>query len=128
MELNLNEAIAERLARLALNCVTREYPNKIAHVMTSDADALPPRRLTPAFYGCFDWHSAVHGHWMLARLARLFPKAPFADEARAVLARNLTVENVAAEAEYLRARPGFERPYGLAWLLTLAGEVDLGPL
>ena len=128
MELNLSEAVAARFARLALNCVTREYPNKIAHVMTSDADALPPRRLTPAFYGCFDWHSAVHGHWMLARLARLFPDAPFAAEARAALARNLTTENLAVEAAYLRARPGFERPYGLAWLLTLAAEKDVGPL
>ena len=128
MELNLDEAVAARLARLALDCVTREYPNKIAHVLTSDADALPPRRLTPAFYGCFDWHSAVHGHWMLARLARLFPEAPFAAAARAALARNLTPENIAAEVAYLRTRPGFERPYGLAWLLTLAAEVDVAPL
>jgi len=128
IRLNLNEALAARLARLALDCVTREYPNKIAHVMTSDADALPPRLLTPAFYGCFDWHSAVHGHWMLARLARLFPQAGFAAEAGAALARNLTSENIAAEVAYLSARPGFERPYGLAWLLTLAAEVDVAPL
>ena len=67
----IDVATAERLARLALDCVHREYPNKIAHVMESDADALPPRKLTPAFFGCFDWHSAVHGHWMLLRLLRL---------------------------------------------------------
>lgn len=128
MEPNLNEALAAKLARLALDCVTREYPNKIAHLMKSDSDVLPPRQLTPAFYGCFDWHSAVHGHWTLARLARLFPDAAFAAEARAALARNLTPENIASEAAYSRARPGFERPYGIAWLLALATEVDIGLL
>ena len=70
----LDEPTAARFARLALDCVDREYPNKIAHTLRSDADARPPRELTPAFYGCYDWHSAVHGHWMLARMARLFPK------------------------------------------------------
>lgn len=123
MTLRLDAALAAQFARLALNCVEREYPNKIAHLMTSDAEAAPPRKLTPAFYGCFDWHSAVHGHWMLARLARLFPEAPFAAQARAALARNLTAENIGAEIGYLSARPGFERPYGLAWLLTLGAEL-----
>ncbi len=117
--LHLDEIRAERFARLALGCVTREYPNKIAHVMSSDADVRPPRELTPAFYGCFDWHSAVHGHWMLARLARLFPEAAWAYEARAVLAQNLAPERIVGEAAYLAERPGFERPYGLAWLLAL---------
>src|SRR5690348_18448686 len=64
---------AERFANLALACVHKEYPNKISHTMNSDADVAPPRRLTPAFYGCYDWHSSVHGHWLLARLARTFP-------------------------------------------------------
>jgi hypothetical protein len=114
-----NAAHFAHFARLALNCVTREYPNKIAHVMESDADARPPRVLTPAFYGCFDWHSAVHGHWMLARLARLFPDAEWTVEARTALAKNLTEERIAGEAQYLRERPGFERPYGLSWLLAL---------
>ena len=68
-----DEALAARLARLALDCVHREYPNKIAHVLDGDEDARPPRELTPAFYGCYDWHSSVHGHWLLARLARLHP-------------------------------------------------------
>jgi hypothetical protein len=124
----LDEPLAARFVQLALDCVTREYPNKIAHVLTTDADALPPRRLTPAFYGCFDWHSAVHGHWLLARLTRLFPQSPFATRARAALTRNLTPENLAAEAAYLRARPGFERPYGLAWLLALDAEWPLPAL
>lgn len=121
----LDEAAAGRFARLALDCVHREYPNKIAHVMNGDADAKPPRELTPAFYGCFDWHSSVHGHWLLARLARLHPEAPFAAEARAALGRSLTVANVAGEVAYLAApgRSAFERPYGLAWLLQLAAEL-----
>lgn len=121
----LDEAAAGRFARLALDCVHREYPNKIAHVMNGDADAKPPRELTPAFYGCFDWHSSVHGHWLLARLARLHPEATFAAEARAALGRSLTEANVAGEVAYLAApgRSAFERPYGLAWLLQLAAEL-----
>jgi hypothetical protein len=113
------------LARLALDCVGREYPNKIAHTLQSDADVKAPRILTPAFYGCYDWHSAVHGHWLLARLSRLFPDAEFAAEARAAIARNITAENVAGEVRYLNdvGRAAFERPYGLAWLLTLAAEL-----
>jgi len=121
----LEPATAARFARLALDCVHREYPNKVAHVMQSDDDARPPRVLTPAFFGCYDWHSSVHGHWLLARLARGFPDAAFATEARAALARSLTAPNVAAELAYLRGagRTSFERPYGLAWLLQLAAEL-----
>jgi hypothetical protein len=116
---------AERFARLALECVHREYPNKIAHAMNSDDDALPPRRLTPAFYGCYDWHSAVHGHWLLARLIRLFPDASYAAKARAALNRSLTVSNIRQEVAYLttQGRGSFERPYGLAWLLQLGLEL-----
>jgi Protein of unknown function (DUF2891) len=118
-------AAAERLANLALACVHKEYPNKISHVLNGDADVKPPRELTPAFYGCFDWHSAVHGHWLLARLARRFPEAPFAVRARAALDQSLTVENLTAEVRYLQGegRATFERPYGLAWLLQLAAEL-----
>ena len=121
----LDYSAAEQFARLALDCVHREYPNKIAHTLLSDADARPPRELTPAFYGCYDWHSAVHGHWMLARLARFFPNSPLAGEARAALTRSITVDNIAAEVRYLEApgRAAFERPYGLAWLLQLSAEL-----
>ncbi len=121
----LDEDTAGRFAALALDCVHREYPNKIAHVLDSDADVAPPRELTPAFYGCFDWHSSVHGHWLLARLSRLQPEADFAVPARAALARSLTTANIEAEVAYLRApgRASFERPYGLAWLLQLAAEL-----
>jgi hypothetical protein len=121
----LDVAAAARFARLALDCVHKEYPNKIAHVMQSDTDAKPPRELTPAFYGCYDWHSSVHGHWLLVRLLKQFPDAPFAAEARVALARSLTADNVRVEVEYLRGpgRTSFERPYGLAWLLQLAKEL-----
>jgi hypothetical protein len=98
-------AAAQRFADLALKCVHQEYPNKISHTMSSDADVAPPRTLTPAFFGCYDWHSSVHGHWLLARLARRFPDAPFAGPARDALRRSLTAENIATEAQYMRA-PG----------------------
>jgi hypothetical protein len=121
----LDAAAAARFAALALGCVHLEYPNKLAHTLASDADARPPRQLTPAFYGCYDWHSSVHGHWLLVRLLRQFPDAPFAAQARASLARSLTAENIAGEVAYLQTpgRASFERPYGLAWLLALAGEL-----
>ncbi len=121
----LDARAAGRFANLALECVHREYPNKIAHVLSSDADVAPPRRLTPAFYGCYDWHSSVHGHWLLARLARLFPEAPFAGRARSALGRSLTPANIGQEVRYLEGegRASFERPYGLAWLLQLGTEL-----
>jgi hypothetical protein len=116
---------AERFANLALACVHKEYPNKISHSMTSDADLAPPRKLTPAFYGCYDWHSSVHGHWLIARLVRTFPDADFVPSARDALRQSLTAENITQEAAYLRAegRTSFERPYGLAWLLQLTAEL-----
>jgi Protein of unknown function (DUF2891) len=122
----LDVATADRLANLALACVHREYPSKIGHSLNSDKDVLPPRELTPAFYGCYDWHSSVHGHWMLARLARTYPDAPLAVKAKQALRQSLTVENLQAEAKYLNGegRASFERPYGLAWLLQLSMELQ----
>ena len=116
---------AARFVALALDCVDREYPNKIAHVMHADADAATPRALYPAFFGCFDWHSAVHGHWLLARFARLHPDHAAAADARDVLVRHLTPERIAGETAYLLGddRASWERPYGLAWLLQLAAEL-----
>ncbi|MDQ1473707.1 MAG: hypothetical protein QOJ99_5187 [Bryobacterales bacterium] len=121
-----DEGQATRFARLALDCVHQEYPNKIAHSMESDADVKPPRELTPAFYGCYDWHSSVHGHWLLVRLARLFPQASFAADARRAVGQSLTGEHIAQEVRYLSAggRSSFERPYGLAWLLQLVAETE----
>ncbi|MGH8251410.1 MAG: DUF2891 domain-containing protein [Steroidobacteraceae bacterium] len=121
----LDDAAAGRFAGLALACAHREYPNKISHVLGSDADVRPPRELTPVFYGCFDWHSAVHGHWLLVRLARLHPEAGFAASSREALGKSFTEANVAAEVSYLLGpgRVSFERPYGLAWLLQLIAEL-----
>jgi DUF2891 family protein len=122
---DFDQAQAAPFARLALDCVHKEYPNKIAHSLNSDADVRPPRELTPAFYGCYDWHSSVHGHWLLVRLVRLFPQAPFTSEARRALGESLTAAHMAQEVKYLNAegRSSFERPYGLAWLLQLAAEL-----
>jgi len=121
----LDDRTAGRFAALALACVQKEYPNKIAHVLNSPQDVKAPGALTPAFYGCYDWHSSVHGHWLLARLARVFPRAPFAVDAMAALRVNLTPERIAGEVAYFNApgRESFERPYGLAWLLQLAAEL-----
>lgn len=125
----LDAAAAGRFARLALACVHREYPNKIAHVLDGDGDVRAPRELTPAFFGCYDWHSAVHGHWLLARLARLYPDAEFTAVARAALAGSLTQDRIVGEVAYLqrRGRVSFERPYGLAWLLQLTAELRSWP-
>jgi hypothetical protein len=121
----LDEAAAGRFANLALHCAHMEYPNKISHTLGSDADVRPPRELAPAFFGCYDWHSSVHGHWLLARLARQLPQAPFAADARAALAQSLTPAHIAGEVAYFQTpgRASYERPYGLAWLLLLAAEL-----
>src|SRR5260370_14923404 len=116
---------AQRFANLALACVHKEYPNHLSHTLNSDADAAPPRKLTPAFYGCYDWHSSVHGHWLLVRLVRAFPASPFVQSAREALRQSLTAENIAQEAAYLRGegRASFARPYGLACFLQLVAEL-----
>jgi hypothetical protein len=121
----LDPAAAQRFAGLALKCLHLEYPNHISHTLDSDADVRAPHLLNPAFYGCFDWHSDVHGHWLLVRLLRLMPDAPFAATARAELERGLTAEHIAGEVAYLRraGRASFERPYGLAWALKLSAEL-----
>lgn len=116
---------ASHFAALALTCVRREYPNKMDHVMNTPADVESPRALHPAFYGCFDWHSSVHGHWMLVRLLRLFPDLKESGEVRAALEENLSAKNLKAEAAYF-SRPlsqSFERTYGWAWALKLAEEL-----
>jgi len=124
--LKLTEAEASRYARLVLKSIHREFPNLLAHLLNDASQALPPKALHPAFYGCFDWHSSVHGHWLLARLIRLFPNLPEAGAVREALGTSLTRENIKAEAEYF-AQPGrqsYERTYGWAWLLKL--DEDLG--
>jgi hypothetical protein len=116
---------AARFAPLALRGIFTEYPNKLDHVMAGPADVQGPRALHPAFYGCFDWHSAVHSHWMLARLIKSLPDLPEEREIRDALDTNLTAENLAAELAYLEQphHRSFERTYGWAWLLKLAAEL-----
>jgi len=116
---------ASEFARLGLANVRREYPHLIQHQMNGPEDARTTRELHPAFFGSYDWHSCVHQHCMLARLARLFPDLPERPEIDAVLRTNLTPENITAEAAYFRepGREFFERPYGWAWLLKLAEEL-----
>ncbi len=121
----LTADVATRFAAIALDHVTREYPNKLDHVLNGPDDVRGPRALHPVFYGSFDWHSCVHGYWMLARLLREFPAMPDAARIRALCDARLTPQNVAGEVSYLAqpSRAGFERPYGWAWLLMLAGEL-----
>jgi hypothetical protein len=122
---NFDEVQGARFAALALGCIHKEYPNKIAHSLNSDADVRPPRELTPVFFGCYDWHSAVHGHWLLVRLLRLFPRAAFAPDAMRTLNESFTRPKIAGEVAYVtgKDRYSFERPYGLAWLLMLVAEL-----
>lgn len=117
--------LAARFACIALGHVERAYPHKADHVMDGDADAYLPQIVHPIFYGSFDWHSCVHGYWLLARIRRLFPDLAEVAAIDALFARAFTPEKVEAERAYLD-RPsarGFERPYGWAWALMLAGEL-----
>jgi hypothetical protein len=116
--------IASSLAEFPIQGICREYPNKLDHVISCPADLKSPRELHPAFYGCFDWHSAVHSHWMLIHLLKRFD-LPNSDRIRGLLKQNLTEANLRAEADYFAEpnRQSFERPYGWAWLLKLAQEL-----
>ena len=126
MELTLTPEYASRFAALALSHVTREYPNKLDHVLASVNDAQSPRKLHPVFYGSFDWHSCVHGYWLLARVMRQFPDAPEVSHIRELFNRQFTPANLRIESDYAAApaQAGFERPYGWAWLLMLAAELS----
>jgi hypothetical protein len=121
----LDSATADRFARLALACIDREFPNKPDHVLDSEADAKVPREFHPAFFGCFDWHSSVHGHWMLVRLLKTFPDFASGKEIRSRLAAHFTPESLSTEARYLdvKSNKSFERTYGWAWTLRLATEL-----
>ena len=121
----LTDAQAAAFSKLALDCIVTEYPNKPMQVMVGDESALTPRQLHPVFYGCFDWHSAVHGHWLLVRLLKRHPGHPEAQRTRAALAEQFSAEALLAEAEHFDAKHNrsFERMYGWAWLLRLAVEL-----
>jgi len=119
----LTAELAGRLVRVALANVAREFPRKLDHLLTSAGEELGPRRVHPAFFGAYDWHSAVHMHWLLARIWRSFPSPEIA----LALDAHLSTPSMAAELAYLRSPAGqtFERPYGWAWLLKL--QAELGP-
>ena len=123
---SLNDKQASHFAALALKCVAREYPNKPEHVINNSSEVKSPKALHPAFYGCYDWHSSVHGHWMLIRLLKTYPNLPEAAQIRSALNANLTAANIQAEVAYMRQpnRQSFERTYGWAWALKLAEELQ----
>lgn len=125
MPIPLEPSRASAFAQLALQGIDREYPNKPAEVLRGPADIMSPAAMHPAFYGCFDWHSAVHGHWLLVRLLRICPGLPEAAAIRARLAAHLTAAHLATEAAYFEPKDnrGFERMYGWAWALRLAAEL-----
>lgn len=121
----LTRELATRFAEIALGHVRREFPNSPGHVLAACSDAKPPSHLHPVFFGSYDWHSCVHGYWMLARLLRLYPGFEAGAAIRALFDDQLVAEKVAGECRYF-AEPqtrGFERPYGWAWLLALAAEL-----
>src|SRR5438477_9509302 len=122
----IEASLASKFADLALAHVQREYPNKLDHVLNGDHDLRSPRALHPIFYGSFDWHSNVHGYWLLATLLRLVPDLPERDRIRALFDAQFTHVKVAGEVAYLAEplRGTFERPYGWAWLLMLDAELQ----
>ena len=128
--MELTQHQADAFARMPLTYLRQEYPNHIMHLLNDDGDVLPPRELHPIFYGCFDWHSAVHGYWLLLRCVRLYPELPCRDAIVALFDEHLTEENVARELAYFTApfRASFERPYGYGWLLALAQELKQSSL
>ena len=126
MSIQLDSFLADKFARIALGHLTREYPNKLDHVLNDPGDVKAPHQLHPIFYGSFDWHSCVHGYWLLVRVMKRFPELPVTDEIRMTIDRHFTDSAVAGEVAYLQgpSRQGFERPYGWAWLLKLAAELN----
>ncbi|WP_438729814.1 DUF2891 domain-containing protein [Parasphingorhabdus sp. DH2-15] len=119
------DVLTDRFAGFALACVHKQYPNKISHVLNGSDDVAAPRDLYPAFYGCFDWHSSVHGHWLLTRILKTDPDTPMRDDILASLDRSFTKDNLAGELAYYQGedRGSFERPYGIAWYLQLVAEL-----
>jgi hypothetical protein len=126
--MKLDEALAGRMSGIALGHVTREYPHALLHVMDGPADARTPRALHPVFFGSFDWHSCVHGWWLLLRLLRRFPGHEHAEAVMKLAAETFTPAKVAVETAYFEraSARGFERPYGWAWLLALHLEAQQG--
>src|SRR5210317_1040141 len=122
-KLDISEA--NRLAQMPLHCLDVEYPNKLNQTLGDKTDLLSPTTLHPAFYGCFDWHSAVHGHWSLVSLLKQFPNLDKAEDIKKRLLNNMSKENIEAEVAYFLGKhnKSFERTYGWTWLLKLAEEL-----
>jgi len=120
----LSEPTVAEMAEIILSCLHREYPNHVSLLLRDDEGLAPPRELYPAFFGSFDWHSSVHGHWSLARAIRVDAGGEIVPRAREALRASLTREKCAGERRVLEERPGFECPYGLAWLLLLGAELE----
>jgi len=124
----LSLAEANRLAALPLKCIQTEFPNKTGHVTQTVNDIKTPAQMHPAFYGCFDWHSAVHGHWSLVYLLKHFPELEKRDSILQLLKTNMSKENITTEVKYFDGENrNFERTYGWAWLLKLAEELESWP-
>ena len=121
----LNLMQANRLASLPFGCIQTEYPNKLGQTLHDSTHLKNPKTLHPAFYGCFDWHSSVHGHWSLVSLLRQFPEVNEAEAIRGKLIDNLSKENIEGELTYfnMKGNATYERTYGWAWLLKLAEEL-----
>ena len=121
----LTPSLASQFVTLALSHVSREYPNKLEHVLTGPTDLRTPSELHPVFFGSFDWHSCVHAFWLMARCLRQCPGLPQRDAIHALFDARLTETHVATEVSYLEPahRATFERPYGWAWVLMLAAEL-----
>jgi Protein of unknown function (DUF2891) len=116
---------AEAFAELPLTGLRREYPNHLQHLLNGPEDVQSPRKLHPVFYGCYDWHSAVHGYWLLVRCVRLFPDLPSFVRIEGIFEEHFTKDAIAIETSYFLAegRSSYERPYGWSWLLALAQEL-----
>jgi hypothetical protein len=121
----LNKAEAERLVDLPMHGIDTEYPNKLSQTLSGPGDLKSPKELHPAFYGCFDWHSAVHGHWSLVKLLKEFPDIKGKADIERELLEHISKENILAEVEYFKLphEKSYERTYGWAWLLKLAEEI-----
>jgi len=124
-KIELNREQAVNLAQLPLKCVGQEFPNKLNQTLNSDEDLANPKQIHPAFYGCFDWHSSVHGHWMLVKLLKIYPNIEIRDQIIENLTHNITKENILLELAYFEKtyEKSYERTYGWAWLLKLAEEL-----
>jgi hypothetical protein len=124
-ELSLKVDVAEGLAELALHCIHTEFPNKTGHIYDVDENLKTPKEMHPAFYGCFDWHSSVHGHWMLVKVLKSYPNSKMAKDIRAAIDQNITEQSILAEVEYFKGKlqKNYERTYGWAWLFQLQSEL-----